>query len=331
MSDQPKNNGGWRHTLVVFARRAVVVFIALAATAFAFEKLAEWRDARICPMRGALVTLASGQRIHLDCTGGANPIPVVILDSGGFDSSQQWQPVQARLSRFVRVCSFDRGGYGWSDAGPKPRTSAQIVRELYEALHTAGVSGPYLYVGHSFSGLDALTFAHEHQGEVIGVVLVDSVYPAETMQFPARFSIPHWEAVLLRAAADFGVARLAGWCGDKTGACPDCARFTGAVAGMIEALPENEREVAALAQPGMLGATPLAVLAHDPAVGLEGPRDEAFEQAWIGWQQDLRKLSTDASLQMVPGTGHEIQTERPEIVIAAVRKILAETHYAPAR
>ncbi|HTZ72407.1 MAG TPA: alpha/beta hydrolase [Candidatus Aquilonibacter sp.] len=331
MSELPKPSNQSRSLFRAIAVGIVIGFVVLSVAGFAFEKIAEWRDARRFPMRGTLVALASGQRLLLDCTAGANPIPTVLLDSGGFDSSRQWQAVQQRLSPFVHVCSFDRAGYGWSDSGPEPHTSAQIVRELYEALPKAGVSGPYLYVGHSFSGLDAITFAHAHQGEVIGVVLVDSVYPAETAQFPARFAVPRWQSDLLQLAADFGVARLAGWCGDKTGACPNCARFTRAAVAMIQALPENERQVMAIAQPGMLGATPLAVIAHDPTVGLEGPRDNSFEEAWIGWQQDLLKLSTNSTFQMVPGAGHEIQSEHPEIVVDAIRKILDETHYAPVR
>ncbi|HUO36017.1 MAG TPA: alpha/beta hydrolase [Candidatus Acidoferrum sp.] len=330
MSELPKPRNQSRSLLRAIAAGMVIGFVVMSVAGFAFEKIAEWRDARRCPMRGTLVTLASGQRLHLDCTGGVNPIPTVILDSGGYDSSQQWRTVQDQLSPFVHVCSFDRAGYGWSDAGPEPRTSAQIVREIYEALHKSGVSGPYLYVGHSFSGLDAITFGHMHQGEVIGVVLVDSVYPAETTQFPARFAVPRWQEMILEAAAEFGVARLAGWCGDKTGACPNCARFTRAAVAMIQALPENERQVMAIAQPGILGATPVAVIAHDPKVGLDGPRDEAFERAWAGWQQDLLKLSTNSQFQMVPGAGHEIQAGHPEIVVAAVLKILRDAHFLPA-
>ena len=43
-----------------------------------------------------------------------------------------WSSWAAVVSSLVpqRVCVYDRAGYGWSEAGPMPRTVERIVGEL---------------------------------------------------------------------------------------------------------------------------------------------------------------------------------------------------------
>jgi len=81
-----------------------------------------------------------GYRLHINCTGTGSP--TVILDAGLGGTSLDWSLVQPAVARFTRVCSYDRAGYGWSDTGPGPRTSQQIVQELHLLLVHAQVSGP---------------------------------------------------------------------------------------------------------------------------------------------------------------------------------------------
>src|SRR5262245_28620668 len=67
---------------------------------------------------GALVDIG-GQRIHVRCTGRGSP--TVVLESGLGDVSVIWSLVQPRVSQLTRVCSYDRGGYAWSEPGARPR------------------------------------------------------------------------------------------------------------------------------------------------------------------------------------------------------------------
>ena len=47
-----------------------------------------------------------------------------------------------------------------------------MVEELHALLAKAGERPPYILVGHSFGGFDALMFAHKYRAETAGVVLV---------------------------------------------------------------------------------------------------------------------------------------------------------------
>ena len=120
---------------------------------------------------GQLVSI-NGFRLSLYCTGSGSP--AVVFDSGFLDWAPSWSTVQPQIAKWTRVCSFDRGGTGFSDPGPMPRSSVRIAEELHSALHRAGIEGPYILVGHAFGGDNVRTFADLHMGEVAGLVLVDA-------------------------------------------------------------------------------------------------------------------------------------------------------------
>ena len=55
-----------------------------------------------------------------------------------------------------------------------PRTSVRIAEELRNALHHAGMPGPYILVGSAFGGDNVRTFADMYMDEVAGMVLDDA-------------------------------------------------------------------------------------------------------------------------------------------------------------
>jgi pimeloyl-ACP methyl ester carboxylesterase len=130
---------------------------------------------------GRLVDVG-GFRLHIHCSGDGSPS--IVLDAALGGSSLSWSVVQPELAKLSRVCSYDRAGFGWSDAGPMPRTAGCIANELRTLLDRAGVPPPFLPVGHSFGGLVALIFAHRFRRETAGLVLVDPAH-AEDWVTPA--------------------------------------------------------------------------------------------------------------------------------------------------
>jgi len=84
-----------------------------------------------------------------------------------------------QVEQFTRAVSYDRAGHGWSDPAREPRTAHQIAQELHVMLDAAGIPGPFFLVGHSFGGYVNRAFANLYRNEVVGMVLVDSVHPAE--------------------------------------------------------------------------------------------------------------------------------------------------------
>ena len=128
------------------------------------------------PPPGRLVDIGT-HRLHLYCAGTGQP--AVVFDAALGASSISWSLVQPAVAQTTRACTYDRAGFGWSDAGPMPRTAGRIADELYELLQVAGVPPPYVVVGHSYGGLVARLFAARHQSETKGLVLIEPAIPEE--------------------------------------------------------------------------------------------------------------------------------------------------------
>src|SRR5262249_14535484 len=122
---------------------------------------------------GKLVNLG-GHRLHVRCSGKGRP--TVVVENGLGDFSFDWVLVQSRVSRFTRICTYDRAGYAWSDPGPRPRTFAQLNLELKDALSKLAEPSPFVLVGHSYGGPVVRNFATVYAKDVAGIVLVDAAY-----------------------------------------------------------------------------------------------------------------------------------------------------------
>ena len=128
------------------------------------------------PPPGTLVDTGT-HRLHIRCAGEGTP--AVVFDAALGGSSLSWTLVQPAVARLTRVCSYDRAGFGWSDAGPLPRTAGRLAHELHQLLRAAGVPPPYVLVGHSYGGLVMRLFASHHATEVAGLVLIEPAIPEE--------------------------------------------------------------------------------------------------------------------------------------------------------
>src|SRR6266404_8168949 len=162
-------------TLVILG--VLLALLALAAVAGAvYQAIETSRDRRRFPPPGRFVQVNAG-RMHIHLRGEGTP--TVIFESGMGASCLSWTLVQPRVAQFACAVSYDRAGHGWSDPAPEPRTARQIAQELNTLLNATGLPGPYVLVGHSFGGYVNRVFAHLYRARVAGMVLVDSVHPAE--------------------------------------------------------------------------------------------------------------------------------------------------------
>jgi pimeloyl-ACP methyl ester carboxylesterase len=108
----------------------------------------------------------------------------VVFDAALAGSSLSWTIVQPAVAQFTTACSYDRAGFGWSEAGPQPRTVSRIADELYELLTRGGVRPPYVLAGHSFGALTIRVFAARHPTAIAGLVFIDPAHPEDWLDPP---------------------------------------------------------------------------------------------------------------------------------------------------
>jgi len=320
----PSGSRSWlRRIFVGF----VLLTLLLAGAGFLYENISEARDRRFNAMLGRLVDV-DGRKMHIDCVGDGNP--TVILDSGLGDSYISWRKVQPQIGRFTRVCSYDRAGMGYSDPGSDPRTSKVIAGELHALLQAAHIMPPYVLVGHSMGGYNVRVFTSLYHNEVAGMVLVDASHPDQENRFPQQLKDREgsWqrEAFLLEYTMPFGFPRLLELCDqDPAERAAECNWHSAReAAAELRSFPESAAQTAAT---GSLGDMPLAVLSHDPdKPSSELPPDLAktTNDAWEKMQEELAHLSTRGTQTIAKNSSHYIQTDRPEVVIDAVRNIVEQ-------
>jgi pimeloyl-ACP methyl ester carboxylesterase len=308
-----------------------LLVILLATAAFLYENISEARDRRFHPMPGELIDVGA-YKMHIDCTGSGST--TVILDSGLGDSFTSWRKVQPQASRFTRVCSYDRAGLGYSDSSPHARTSKVFAEELHTLLHNAGISPPYILVGHSMGGFDVRLYASQYRNEVAGMVLVDSSHPEQQKRLPPE--LKDMDATWLREqefmefVMPFGIPRLLGFCGnDPAARAADC-NFHSARESVAElkSISESSAQTAAT---GSLGDLALAVISEDPNTPQPDLPEDLVKPASVAWQKmqdELAKLSTRSTHIIAQNSGHFIQFDRPDVVIEAVRKVVDQVREA---
>src|SRR6476660_5455667 len=96
----------------------LIVVLGLVGTMY--ESAAEAADVRAYPPPGQMVDVG-GYRLHINCTGTGSP--TVVIDAGLGDWSLMWSWVQGETAKTTRVCTYDRAGMGFSEAGPLPRNA----------------------------------------------------------------------------------------------------------------------------------------------------------------------------------------------------------------
>jgi pimeloyl-ACP methyl ester carboxylesterase len=292
------------------------------------------------PPIGKLINIGS-HRLHIYPTGEGTP--TVILESGGASWSLDWNLVQTEVAKFTSVCSYDRAGFGWSDPGPKPRTSQQIATELHTLLSKAEIKKPYILVGASFGGHIVRLFANNYPDEVIGIILLDARHETFYSKIP-----PAWKKIettgkrmyqFMLFASQIGVLNLIGkFMGEK--AAPSIIqklpseirpiylevgfqpKYFQANLDELAAGPESDKQVGAI---GLLGNIPLTVIRHGkPEMFASMPAEQA-KQAEIVWQDlqaDLAELSSDSRMIVAESSGHSIQIDQPSLVIDAIRQMV---------
>jgi pimeloyl-ACP methyl ester carboxylesterase len=290
-----------------------------------------------------------GRRLHVHTEGTGHP--VVVLEAGIAASSLSWALVRRLAAGLTTVVSYDRAGFGWSDASTGAGTAADAARDLAEVLERAELAGPFVLAGHSFGGLIVRVFGQRYPDRVAGMVLVDPIARGEWRDPNAKrramlargVRLSRRGAMLARA----GVVRLAlkallggSRAMPKLIARVSAGRGAGAMerlAGEIRKMPEDlwpaiaahwsearcframadalenlPRSLTQIEEERTLGAMPLVVLSASTAKGAV-LREHAAEA----------RLSTRGEHVVVPRAGHWIPLDDPRAVADAIGRVVA--------
>jgi pimeloyl-ACP methyl ester carboxylesterase len=274
-----------------------------------------------------------GRKLHLDCAGSGTPAVIVENGSSGF--SIEWALVQPEVAKFTQICTYDRAGHAWSDAGPARGAVEPTIDDLHLLLRTAGVRPPYVLVGASLGGIYTRAYQRRYPEEVVGLVLDDPtsdeglsyqvngkdrpIYEMSARDMreafmplvrngwhrdaPAKVEEPHD-----RLPKDLQTAQL--WAARKFVADGDIYQEMVTAESWRQEFIALRRE--RLRQEHPLGSLPLIVLGRKQSDWETRRRHLA----------ELKALSSAGKLTIAEDSGHEIHLYRPELVVQAIREVV---------
>jgi pimeloyl-ACP methyl ester carboxylesterase len=256
----------------------------------------------------------------------------VVLQSGYLNAGDIWSvsdtaapAVFPALAETHRVCTYDRPGSiitttmasgtltlgdrarpGRSGSAPMPRDPAEVVIELHDLLAAADVPGPYVLVGHSLGGAFDLLYARTYPDEVAALVVVDSPLPPERDLIDAEM----FERVRLFTTDPSVVPGY------------DVESYD-----LVTLFDEIDAA-------GPLPDIPIVVVRRGAAVGDDPiPDGLPFTKAELDvlntaqWEAQARWAASvpGAEVITVPDTTHYVQTQRPDVVVDAIRGTIARS------
>ncbi len=336
----------WPGYAALLAALALAAPLVTAAEAGVPDAVDPALDVYASPQQ--LVLLPDGRRLNLYCEGKGRP--TVLLEAGAGGSTLEWRKVQKRIAQGTQVCAYDRAGMGFSEPGPLPRTAEAVVQDFTALLKAAKLEPPYVLVAHSLGSYFVRIYADRHITNVAGMVLIDPSVEYQDRRF-IELNPPYAE--LLRQGDDIARKCLElaqdGTLKADSPIFKDCTygyrrdpTFSDALykvqidrrlsvkfrAALYSETQEMDADSHMLAhERRSFGDLPLIVLTQSPEgskgyPGLTAAQVDAQNALWFKMHDELASLSSRGSNRRVDRSGHYIQLDRAEIVVAAVREVV---------
>jgi pimeloyl-ACP methyl ester carboxylesterase len=243
---------------------------------------------------------------RIDATVFGAGAPAVVIEPGFGSNAASWQAVAEAVAEETTVVAYDRVPYGSSSRAQDARTPRDIARDLHGVLDALGIARPVVLAGHSAGATYARAFAGLNDGEVAGLVLVDSSHEAQEQVLIPELA---WH---LRALNKLMLPMML--------MTPRKARAGADRRSLIREMRALERLTPAdkpLAA-GALGDRPLIVITAGPGKLTKG----RTWQIWHGLHADLAGLSANRRHIVARDSGHFVYRDDPDLVITAIRDVV---------
>jgi pimeloyl-ACP methyl ester carboxylesterase len=298
--------------------------------------------ARLAPPIGEFQEIG-GRRVFVHRSGSGGPAVVVV--AGASAVGLDYYRIQQRVSRFATAVVYDRGGTGYSDPLPLPRTAAAVARELHDLLHAQDIAGPYVLVAHSLGGAYAHRFAQLYAPQVAGLVWVDAFHrdwddfmPAEMgLAAGQRMAADREQIQQMRPALRQMYAELVADHPEPlrqplidAHVSDDWLRAGAAERANLVALAEELRAGPDIPDVPLVALTTRAIDPAQRALTSRQTLRQTSEQTLRETAEGSRRMAaalvsavSDGEQRIVGGVGHtQLCFQRPDVVVQAIRDVV---------
>lgn len=270
---------------------------------------------------------AGGLRTHVAEAGEGPPI---LLVHGWPQHWWMWRELIGPLAETRRVICPDLRGFGWTAAPPGGYDPEVFARDLVALLEALEVRDPVDLVGHDWGGWTGFMLCLRHTARIRRFLALNIYHPFAHTSVRGVLSFWRFWYQWILATPGFGEGALRSavfpavlrWVGAREAAWSDSDLRT-----YTDQFRERERAraTALLYRHAVLRLEPAVVRGAYRRLRMDTPGLMLFGTA--DHVQDERLMSgfepyaPNMRLELVPGTGHFIVDERPDLVLEHAREL----------
>lgn len=181
----------------------IIVITTLVLITYINHKICLHREDKLFIYSGQIVEV-NGYKIHV-YTEGEGEVTIVFMSGGGTSCPLlDFKSLYTLLSDKYRIVVVEKAGYGFSDIVDIKRDIDSILSDTREAISKAGISGPFILMPHSLSGIEAIYWAQKYPDEVTAIIGLDMSVPELYKDYKINMPILKLSAF----AANVGIIRF---------------------------------------------------------------------------------------------------------------------------
>ncbi len=302
-------------------------------------------------MRVEMIELINIGEINLECLIEGTGEKTVVIIPGMGCSFYSWLDIVEEISKYAKVVSIHRSGFGNSDSHIEGNNTEIATMDLHALLEKLNIEDSIVLVGHSYGGLCVQHFAKAYPEKICGVVLVDSSsvdgYKFNELQLPASDETQSDEVFIetwtkyskytkeqlkeeLKPSLSSDELKLPRKIQDKI---LDFVISPESFRNSVSELIDLRTGVRKIKDMGSFPQVPLKILVRDreysindsiEADGMPRVEAESIENLWRELSLELKQLSDKSEFKVIENSGHCIQEDKPEAVIEAIRNLILQ-------
>lgn len=186
--------------------KLVVLVLVIIGVSYINHQINLSREDPLIVPNGQLVDVnGHSMHVYVEGEGEGEGNPTLVFMSGGGTSSPvlDFKSLYSLLSDDYQIAVVEKFGYGFSEVVDVERDIDSILSDTREALTQANISGPYVLIPHSMSGIEALYWSQQYPDEVDAIIGLDMSVPESYEGYDINMTMLN----LSSFAANVGITR----------------------------------------------------------------------------------------------------------------------------
>lgn len=189
--------------IINFIKYIIFLLVAFLICLTVFHHIMLSKEFKEIKPIGQMVGI-NGKKMSIYVEGEGEKTLVFLAGAGTASPILDFKSLYSKLTNDYRIVVVEKFGYGFSDNTQDSRDNATLLAETRSALKKSGISGPYVLIPHSMSGIQALYWVKHFPEEVEAIIGLDMSLPSSY----EKMKISHFLLSASSLGMTLGLSRL---------------------------------------------------------------------------------------------------------------------------